>query len=102
MIELELTRSAEQDLKAIARHTERRWGIRQRSIYLKELDQALRSLTRNPFIGRACDEVREGYRKLSHGSHVIYYKVAPDHVRVVRILHAMMDVEVGIGPARPR
>ncbi|WP_243847722.1 type II toxin-antitoxin system RelE/ParE family toxin [Xanthomonas euroxanthea] len=97
-MQLELTRSALQDLKSIARHTQERWGIKQRNTYLKELDQAFRSVAKNPLIGRACDEVRAGYRKLPHGSHVIYYKSAPDHVLVVRVLHAMMDVETNIGP----
>jgi len=90
----DLTRSAHADLKAIARFTEDRWGVRQRNAYLKEIDQVFRALARNPMMGRACDEARAGYRKLAHGSHVIYYKQPEaDFVLVVRILHATMDVD---------
>ncbi len=93
----ELTRSARQDLASIARHTQERWGVEQRNTYLKQIDQAFHSLATNPLIGRACDEIREGYRKLPHGRHVIYYKPAVDHILIVRVLHAGMDVESNLG-----
>ena len=94
----DLTRSAQADLKAIARFTQERWGVRQRNSYLKEIDQVFNALAKNPMMGRACDEVREGYRKLPHGSHVIYYKQQEaDLVLVVRILHISMDVDSQIG-----
>lgn len=96
-MQLALTKSAQQDLKSIARHTHERWGVKQRNAYLREIDQAFRSLTKTPLIGRACDDIRAGYRKLPPGSHVIYYKLESDHVLVVRVLHAMMDVETNIG-----
>ena len=69
-----------------------------RNAYLKEMDRVFRSLARNPSIGRACDEIREGYRKLPHGAHVIYYRQASDTgLLIVRILHATMDVDSNIG-----
>ena len=72
--------------------------FRSMGIHLKEIDQVFRALARNPMMGRGCDEVRVGYRKLAHGSHVIYYKQPEaDFVLVVRILHATMDVDSQIG-----
>ena len=45
-------------------------------------------------IGRACDEVRPGYRKHAVGSHTLYYRIASaDVIDVVRILHQRMDVD---------
>src|SRR3546814_8706983 len=70
----DLTRSAQADLRSIARFTQSRWGLRQRNVYLREVDQVFRSLAKNPLMGRACDEVWEGYRKLPHGADVSYYK----------------------------
>lgn len=94
MKRFDLTRSAQADLKSIARFTQEHWGVRQRNAYLQEIDQVFRALTRNPMMGRACDEVREGYRKFPHGSHVIYYKPQDaDLLLIVRILHATMDVD---------
>lgn len=93
----DLTRSAQADLKSVARYTQERWGVRQRNAYLKEVDQVFRALTKNPLMGRACDDIREGYRKLPYGGHVIYYKnLSEDELLIVRILHAAMDVEFDI------
>ena len=98
MKSFDLTRSAQADLKSIARFTQERWGVRQRNAYLKEVDQVFRALMKNPEMGRACDEIREGYRKFPHGSHVIYYKQHDaDLLLIVRILHATMDVDSHLG-----
>lgn len=98
MSRFDLTRSAKTDVKSIARFTQSRWGVRQRNAYLKELDQVFRLLAKNPQMGRPCDEIREGYRKLPHGAHVIYYKQpTEDEVLIVRILPGTMDVDSNIG-----
>ena len=98
MRRFDLTKSAQADLRSIAKFTQNRWGLRQRNSYLKEVDQVFRSLTKNPLMGKACDEIREGYRKLPHGAHVIYYKQpSEDEILIVRILHATMDVDSSIG-----
>ena len=96
MRRFDLTRSARADLKSIARHTQERWGVRQRNTYLKEVDQVFRALAKNPSMGRACDDIREGYRKFPHGSHVVYYRlVGEEELLIVRILHMTMDVDSG-------
>lgn len=97
MRHFDLTRSALADLKSIARFTQSRWGVRQRNAYLKEVDQVFRSLAKNPLMGRACDEIREGYRKFPHGAHVIYYQPSEDELLIVRILHATMDLDANTG-----
>ena len=97
MRKFDLTRSAQADLKSIARFTQERWGVRQRNTYLKEVDQVFRTLAKNPLMGRSCDDIREGYRKFPHGSHVIFYKqLGEDELLIVRILHGTMDVEPNI------
>jgi toxin ParE1/3/4 len=48
----------------------------------------------NPRIGRACDEIRPGYRKLAAGSHILFYRVsAGGIIDVGRVLHERMDVD---------
>ncbi|TLX21369.1 type II toxin-antitoxin system RelE/ParE family toxin [Thermomonas fusca] len=92
MTAFDLTRAAQDDLKAIARQTQAQWGQLQRNRYLHEMDQLFGSLAGNPAMGRACDEVRAGYRKFPHGGHVIYYQqLAGYGILIVRILHASMD-----------
>lgn len=98
MRSFDLTRLALEDLKSIARFTQERWGTRQRNTYLKEIDQVFRALAKNPMMGRACDEIREGYRKLPHASHAIHYKEQDeDTVLVVRILHVTMGADTNVG-----
>ncbi len=98
MRRFDLTRSAQADLKSIARYTQDRWVVRQRNAYLKEMDRVFRSLATNPSMGKECDDIREGYRKFPHGSHVVYYKEpSEDELLVVRILHMTMDVDSNIG-----
>lgn len=98
-----LTRAARADLKLIARHTEARWGVRQRNTYLKEIDQVFHALARNPAMGRACDDILEGYRRLPHGAHVIYYRQITDQeLMIVRILHGTMDAETYLGAGGQR
>lgn len=58
--------------------------------YLAQLDSAIQAIARDPEIGRRCDDVRVGYRKLAQGSHIIYYRIG-DGVEVIRILHRRMD-----------
>ena len=81
---------AKRDLLGIGRHTEMKWGRRQRNTYLRQLDQAFQSLAENPEIGNGCDHILEGYRKLQQGSHVIYYK-AGEVIEIIRVLHYRMD-----------
>lgn len=98
MTSFDLTKSAQADLKSIAKHTQEFWGARQRNAHLKEMDQVFHSLAKNPLMGRTCDEVREGYRKFPHGALVIYYKQpAAEDLLIVRILHATMDVDTRLG-----
>ena len=98
MRSFDLTKSAQADLKSIARHTQEHWGARQRNAYLKEIDQVFQSLAENPLMGRTCDEILEGYRKFPHGAHVIYYKqLAADDLLIVRILHGTMDADAHLG-----
>jgi toxin ParE1/3/4 len=50
-------------------------------------------VAKDPEVGRACDDVRPGYRRYSVGSHVLFYRVSAAATVVVRILHQRMDVE---------
>ncbi|CAM5576514.1 type II toxin-antitoxin system RelE/ParE family toxin [Rhodanobacter lindaniclasticus] len=98
MRRFDLTKAAKADLKSIAKFTQSRWGVRQRNAYLKEMDLVFLSLAKNPRMGKACDEIRDGYRKFPHGSHAIFCREPGEsEVLIVRILHMTMDVDSSIG-----
>ena len=44
-------------------------------------------------MGRARDELAPGLRSLVVRQYVLFYRVAPDAVQVVRILHGKRDID---------
>lgn len=87
-----LRQSAREDLKSIARYTEREWGIDQRNIYLRQLAGRFKWLAKNPNLGKYRDDVKEGYMCYPEGRHVIFYVIRENHVEIIGILHENMDV----------
>ncbi len=93
-----LTQRAKSDLKAIARFTEKRWGLTQRNAYIKQFDDSFHMLAETPSIGKACEHIKTGYQKFPQGSHIIFYKVtSPKKIKIIRILHKSMDVTSNFG-----
>jgi toxin ParE1/3/4 len=89
-----LSPAAQADLEQIWDYTHDRWGIDQAEEYLREIQRAIERAAGNPQIGRACDEIRAGYRKLATGSHTLFYRVTAESViDVVRVLHQRMDID---------
>lgn len=85
-----LSRRAEADLLAIAAYTLRTWGEDQAIRYLDGLEACCRMLADNPPLGRACDDIRPGLRRMEHGRHVVLYRQAAGGILVSRILHQRM------------
>ncbi len=89
-----LTAQAKEDMKSIARYTQQKWGRLQRYKYLAALDKRFHRIAEEPGLGRSCEEIREGYRKLPEGRHLIFYRpVAEGEIEIVRVLHGSMDIE---------
>jgi toxin ParE1/3/4 len=89
-----LSPAAQADLEQIWDYTRGRWGLDQAEDYLRELQRGIERAAANPGIGRPCDEIRPGYRKLPAGSHTLFYRVTAEAViDVVRVLHQRMDVD---------
>ena len=93
MLPFRLTQKAKDDLKRIGRFTQQKWGREQRNRYLSRLDNGFQMVARQPEIGKPCDYIRPGYRKLHIGRHLIFYRQSDTHIDIVRILHDRMDVE---------
>ena len=81
---------AEEDLLSIGEYTLRNWGEAQTIRYLDGIEDCCRMLAANPLIGRACDQVRSGLRRMEYGKHVIFYRPEGSGIQVVRILHERM------------
>ena len=91
MSQYRLTPAAQRDLSRIWDYTEEEWGRGQAAIYIEDIRAAVERIAADPEQGRACDEIREGYRRYPTGRHLIFYIVAGSGIDVIRILHQRMD-----------
>lgn len=87
-----LSVEADADLGEIFDYTEQEFGIEQAATYLSELEIILLALVVNPKSGRERNEIRAGLRSMIFNSHVIFYRICDDHLRVVRVLHGSRDL----------
>jgi toxin ParE1/3/4 len=84
------SRRAEADLVSIGKYTLRTWGKAQTARYLGDLEAFCQTLADNPALGRTCDDIRPGLRRLEHGKHVIFCRRELTGILVSRILHQSM------------
>jgi len=88
-----LTPRAERDLKDIWLYTTEIWGDEQADKYVELLEKRFDALAASPFIGSARPDIRQGYRCLPEGKHLIFYRIKDDDVEILAIPHASMDIE---------
>jgi toxin ParE1/3/4 len=81
---------AEKDLEGIADYTVDTWGPAQATRYIADLIDCCERIALNPRIGRPCNKVRRGYRRIEHGRHVLLYRLAEGEILINRILHQSM------------
>lgn len=91
MAEYRLTPAAERDLEGIWLYTRQQWGAAQADRYIDLLTEAFEVLAKAPKSAPACDHIRAGYRHRGVERHVLYFKIAPYGVVIVRVLHERMD-----------
>jgi toxin ParE1/3/4 len=85
-----LSRLAEAELLEIASYTLSTWGQDQAVRYIDGLEACCRQLVNQPEVGRACDQVRHGLRRMEHGRHVVFYRIEAQGILISRILHQRM------------
>jgi toxin ParE1/3/4 len=83
---------AQDDLKDIADFSFEKWGKVQEESYLRMLQISFNSISDNPYIGRAIDDIVPGLRRLLAGRHIILYFINETHIDIVRVLHHSMDI----------
>lgn len=91
MASFKLTPAAKEDLKDIARYTQLKWGIKQRNLYLSDIDKRMAWLAENPQLGKSRDDIKPHYLSFPEGQHVIFYREVKGNVEILGILHQSMD-----------
>jgi toxin ParE1/3/4 len=84
------SRRAEADMLGLGAYTLRTWGENQALRYIGDLEACCQMLADNPALGRACDDVRPGLRRIEIGRHVVFYREDAGGLLVSRILHQRM------------
>lgn len=91
--EFRLSPRAESDLEAIWQYTFETWSADQADTYHMQIIARLERLAAGELQGAACDYIRQGYFKLTVGSHLAFFRDAPYGVEITRILHQSMDFD---------
>lgn len=86
-----LTPAAQHDLSLIWDFTQVHWSESRAEKYIREIRAAIERVAEDPGRGRSREEIREGYRSYTIGSHVVFCLMRADHVDVIRIPHQRMD-----------
>jgi len=90
LAEYRLSQVARLDLFEIADYTVDTWGMEQANRYLDGLDQCFKRLVENSEMGRPCNQIRPGYRRIDYEKHVVFYRIDEVGVFISRVLHQRM------------
>ncbi len=93
MARYELTRHADRDLDDIYAHSSDSFGARKADEYLLSLRDCFLLLAERPGMARGVDQIRRGYFRFEHASHVIFFIRIPSGIRIMRVLHQRMDIK---------
>jgi toxin ParE1/3/4 len=87
-----LSQKAQEDIEAIYYFGLYEFGKDQAITYLVALRGYFEFLRENPNSGKQRNEIKEGLYSFSHVSHIIFYRIFANHIRIVRILHGSRDL----------
>ncbi|MBV6388535.1 MAG: Toxin ParE1 [Nitrosomonas europaea] len=92
MAEYRLSPAAQRDLDGIFNYTFQQWGTAQAIHYIDILEAACVKLVEIPSQGQDCSYIRPGYRRRHVERHIVYYRIEPFGVAIIRILHYRQNV----------
>jgi toxin ParE1/3/4 len=81
------------DLDAIRDHSINQWGRAQTSRYLQTIRDAVAAASQAPMQAAPADHYRPGYRKITVGAHLVFFRINADAIEIARILHAAMEID---------
>jgi toxin ParE1/3/4 len=84
--------AAQSDLSHIWDYTLLNWGEDQAEKYLRKIEKACGEIASEHNRGVSAAHIRTGYRKVSVGSHMLFFRLDGENLEIVRILHQRMDI----------
>lgn len=95
-----LSVKAREDVKNIFRYSLQRFGENQTMKYKADLGECFQLLADNPNMGRECNDIRDGYFRHEHQSHIIFYIQKSKHIFITTIIHNRVDIKNMFGERR--
>ncbi len=89
---IRISRKASAEIAAIWDYTAREHGLLEANDYAAAMDRIMAMALQFPNIGSDYSEVRDGYRKLLSGSHLIFYIPHEQGIEIMRVLHVREDI----------
>ena len=83
---LVITSEADHDLSNLYEEGFLKWGEEQADHYYNALLTHFEILCDNPYLFRAVDEIRPGYRRSVCGKHSIFYRIVGDAVEITALV----------------
>ena len=88
---IEFSAAAAKDIETILEQSLVDFGQLRTEKCYESLKRCLELLSEHPGTGTTAERVRAGYRRFTHESHVVFYRVIQDGILVIRVLHRRMD-----------
>ena len=81
------------DLEEIWLYTVEKWSAEQADRYYNLIFNEINYISKNSTAGKSMEHVRKSYQASKVNSHLIFYRVINDTIKMIRILHERMDME---------
>jgi toxin ParE1/3/4 len=95
-----LSVKARAEIKKIFRYSFQQFGENQAVKYKADLDECFQLLADNPNMGRECNDIRDGYFRHEHESHIIFYTQRSNYIFITAIIHDRMNIKNILGIKR--
>lgn len=86
-----LSRKTHEGIDDIYEYGVNKFGEDQALEYLIGLRTHFQFLLKIPQIGKNRDEIKEGLYGFPYVSHIVFYRIFKNHIRIVRVLHGSRD-----------
>ena len=91
-LDLVYSSQARADIKEIALYIARD-NLPAANRFFAEIESTCELISRNPYIGQACDSLRPGWRQFSFSHYVILFRAESETLRILRVFHGSRDWE---------
>ena len=87
-----LSEETKADIDEIYEFGKSKFGHDQAIKYLVGLEESFVKLSANYHIGRTRNDIKKGLYSLPYISHIIFYRILKDKIRIVRVLYGGRDL----------